>query len=109
MSSRDFLIETVANVIGVRIEIWSSALEHAKHGHPEVTLARIRKSLEDPVQVVRSKSSNSVCLFYELEHDGANRIYFCTVVEVTGDGNGKMVTAYESNFIKKGQILHSKG
>lgn len=105
------LVEEIQTKQGLRIEIWNVDLQHAFNGHPEVTLDRIRKALESPVKVVKSKKSNRVCLFYTLEvADDSNfgKVYFCVVVGVLGAGIGKMETAYETTVIKTGHVLYSK-
>jgi len=105
------LIETVAAEAGLEIQIWTSDFQHALEGHPEVTLERVRIALKNPVKVVKSKRSNRVCLFYSLEvrDEQFGTIYFCVVVGVIGKGRGKMETAYETTYIKDGDVLLDKG
>lgn len=105
------LIEEVETVHGLKIEIWDVDFQHALDGHPEVSIERIRNSLKDPIKVVQSKRSNRACLFYTLEienHPDFGLVYFCVVVGVTGDGKGKMETAYETTYIKQGNVLYEK-
>lgn len=106
------LIETIQTKQGLKIEIWDIDFQHALEGHPEVTIDRIKNALNDPIQVIQSKTSNRACLFYNLEvedHPEFGKIYFCVVVGVLNDGKGKMETAYEANYIKKGTVLFNKG
>lgn len=103
------LIEEIETEQGLKIQIWDVDFQHALDGHPEVTIERIRKSLKKPIKVVQSKRSNRACLFYTLEienHPEFGMIYFCVVVGVIGDGKGKMETAYETTYIKKGNVLY---
>jgi hypothetical protein len=65
-------------------------------------------ALKNPVTVIKSQYSERVCLFYKLEikdDPQFGNIFFCVVVGVLGDGFGKMETAYETTYVKKGQIL----
>ena len=106
------LIEVADTNQGLKIEIWDVDFQHALDGHPEVTIERIRKSLKYPIKVVQSKRSNRACLFYNLEIESDpefGTVYFCVVVGVLGDGKGKMETAYETTFIKTGNVLFEKG
>ncbi len=105
------LIEEVQTKQGLKIEIWDVDFQHALDGHPEVTIERIRNSLIDPIKVVKSKKSNRVCLFYNLEIENDpefGTIYFCVVIGVLSDGIGKMETAYETTFVKSGDVLFEK-
>jgi len=105
------LLDVVASVGGLEIEIWSDDLDHAISGHPEVTLVKVKDTLKDPSRVVQSKSSSNACLFYsvEIKISETESIYFCVVVAAVAQGNGKMITAYEADFMKTGQELYSKG
>ena len=105
------LIETVEAEAGLEIQIWTSDFQHALEGHPEVTLERILNALKKPVKVVKSKRSHRVCLFYslEIEDEQFGTIYFCVVVGVISKGCGKMETAYETTYIKDGDVLLNKG
>lgn len=104
------LLDKVVSVGGLEIEIWSEDLQHAVDGHPEVTLERVVSTLEDPYKVIQSKSSKTACLFYsvEVKISETETLYFCVVVAVTGSGLGKMITAYNADFIKTGKELFSK-
>ncbi len=105
------LIETVEAEAGLKIQIWTSDFQHALEGHPEVTLEKVRTALKNPIKVIKSKKSHRVCLFYSLEvqDEQFGKIYFCVVVGVTGKGRGKMETAYETTYIKDGDVLLEKG
>lgn len=105
------LLETVSSLNGkLQIEIWSEDLDHAINGHPEVTIDKVRETLKDPSKVIQSKSDNSRCLFYsvEIKVSDTESIFFCVVVGVKGPGKGKMITAYDADFMKTGKQLFSK-
>jgi len=77
-----------------------------------VTIERIRNALKDPLKVIESKHSKRACLFYSVEFKDEKTgepLYFCAVVAVLGDGKGKLETAYETTYIKKGTVLFEKG
>lgn len=97
------LIATVESVGGLKIQIWSEDLDHAIQGHPEVTLDKVEETLKEPYEVVQSKSSNSVCLFYSVEVKIGNNesLYFCVVVALSVSGQGRMITAYDTDFVKQ--------
>jgi hypothetical protein len=105
------LIETIDAAAGLEIQIWTSDFQHALEGHPEVSLERVRNALRNPIKVIKSKKSNRVCLFYSLEvqDEQFGTIYFCVVVGVLGKGVGKLETAYETTYIKSGDVLLDKG
>lgn len=104
------LIDKVSTIGGLDIEIWTDDLQHAIDGHPEVTLDKVKNTLKDPSKVIQSKSSTNACLFYsvELKMSDTEILFFCVVVAVAGSGRGKMVTAYDADFIKTGIELYSK-
>lgn len=105
------LIEETKAIQGLKVEIWDVDFQHALDGHPEVTIERIRMALTDPVKIVQSKRNNRVCLFYNLEIENDpdfGKIYFCVIVGVIREGKGKMETAYETTYIKNGNILYEK-
>ena len=72
---------------------------------------KIKAALKNPIRVVLSKNNRNVCLFYSIEIKTSENetIYFCVVVAVTQVGIGKLVTAYEADFIKSGKVLYVKG
>ena len=109
--SANRLIETVDSVGGLKIQIWSEDLAHAISGHPEVTIDKVRETLKNPMKVVQSKSSKNACLFYsiEIKLSETESIYFCVVVGVTESRVGKLITAYDADFMKTGKELYSKG
>jgi hypothetical protein len=94
----------------LQIEIWLADFQHAVSGHPEVTIEKIRQTLKKPSRVIQSKNSDQVCLFYSLkvETEDSQILYFCVVIAVVMSGKGKLVTAYETDFIKTGTLLFSK-
>ena len=105
------LLDTVSTMNGqLKIEIWSDDLEHAIDGHPEVTIEKVKETLKDPAKVVQSKTSGNACLFYsvEIKISDTESIYFCVVVAVQASGLGRMITAYDADFIKTGNVLFLK-
>ncbi len=107
----NYLIARVRFMAGqLEIEIWSEDLEHAINGHPEVTIEKVKQTLKDPSKVIQSKSSANACLFYsvEIKISETESLYFCVVVAVIGSGQGKLVTAYDADFMKSGIELYSK-
>lgn len=104
------LIEKISSIGGLVIEIWTDDLEHAIDGHPEVTIEKVKNTLKDPSKVIQSKSSENACLFYsvEIKINETESLFFCVVVAVTGSNKGKIVTAYDADFMKSGKELYSK-
>jgi len=105
------LIEEVSSMGGqLDIEIWSEDLQHAIDGHPEVTIEKVRDTLKDPSKVIQSKGSGNACLFYsvEIKTSESESLYFCVVVAVKSPGKGKMITAYDADFLKTGKTLFSR-
>lgn len=104
------LIDKVSSVGGLEIEIWTEDLQHAIDGHPEVTIDKVKETLKDPSKVIQSKNSKNACLFYSVEVKVSKTeiLFFCVVVAVTGSNKGKLVTAYDTDFIKTGNILFTK-
>lgn len=106
------LLEEVDAVGGLKIQIWREDLQHALNGHPEVTIDKVKDTLKNPLKIIKSKTSNRVCLFYsfEIEDEASSEImYFCAVVGVIKEGIGKLETAYETTYIKKGKVLFGRG
>jgi hypothetical protein len=79
-------------------------------GHPEVTLGKVKETLKDPEKVIQSKSSGSSCLFYsvEIKIRDSESLFFCVVVGVMKSGVGRMITAYDTDFMKSGKELYSR-
>ena len=105
------LLETISTMKGqLEIEIWSDDLDHAIKGHPEVTIDKVKETLKDPSRVVQSKTSSSRCLFYSIliKTSETETLYFCVVVQVKDSGKGKMITAYDADYMKSGTELFSK-
>lgn len=105
------LIEKVSSMDGqLEIEVWSDDFQHAVDGHPEVTIEKVKGTLKDPSKVIQSKNSANSCLFYsvEIKISQTESLFFCVVVAVTGAGKGKLVTAYDADFMKTGTELYSK-
>ncbi|MFN8944971.1 MAG: hypothetical protein ACK5WZ_10155 [Pseudobdellovibrionaceae bacterium] len=105
------LIDRVSSMGGqLDIEIWSDDFQHAIDGHPEVTIDKVKATLKDPSKVIQSKSSANACLFYsvEIKISESESLYFCVVIAVIGFGKGKLVTAYDADFMKTGTELYSK-
>lgn len=94
----------------LQIEIWLNDFNHAVDGHPEVTIEKIRQTLKNPSKVIQSRNSNNVCLFYSMEiKSNDNKVlYFCVVVAAIFKEKGKLITAYDTDFLKTGTILFSK-
>lgn len=76
-----------------------------------MTLDKVRETLKDPARVIQSRNSKNACLFYSIAIKGGDTesIYFCVVVGVTDSGIGKLITAYDADFMKTGKELYSKG
>jgi hypothetical protein len=106
----NILVDKVNSIGGLVIEIWSEDLGHAISGHPEVTIDKIKETLSEPSKVIKSRSSSNACLFYSvvIQLRESECLYFCVVVAVTKIGKGKMITAYDADFIKSGIELYSK-
>jgi hypothetical protein len=109
-SQPNTLLGKVSSVGGLAIEIWSEDLAHAISGHPEVTLDKVKETLKDPEKVIQSKSSGNACLFYsvEVKVSETESLFFCVVVGVKKSGVGRMITAYDADFMKSGKELYSK-
>ena len=107
----NILIQKVSSMAGqLEIEIWSEDLEHAISGHPEVSIDKIKETLKDPSRVIQSKSSGNTCLFYSFKSkiSETENLFFCVVVAVVTNRKGKMITAYDADFIKTGKVLFAK-
>lgn len=64
----------------------------------------VRQTLQDPVEVRRSKSDPDVYLFYKTERTGR---WICAVAKRL-DGEGYLITAYPTNAIKEGVRIWPK-
>ena len=64
----------------------------------------IKETLQRPVEIRKSKSDKEVLLFYRLQ--GPKR-WFCSVVKRL-NGEGFLITAYETYAIKVGEKIWSK-
>lgn len=107
-NANNTLLETIDAAAGLTIEVWSLDFAHAVNGHPEVTLDKIRKTLNRPSKVIQSNSSTNVCLFYSIEFKVSETeyLYFCVVVGVKKSGRGRVITAYNTDYIKTGILLY---
>lgn len=64
----------------------------------------IKETLEAPVEIRRSKSDKNVLLFYRLQKP---KRWFCGVVKRL-NGEGFLITAYETSAIKIGDKIWSR-
>ena len=79
---------------------------HVSEKHPDMQdrLYDVTDALGNPDEVRRSTKNADVCLFYQLEHPGR---YLCVVAKRL-NGDGFLLTAYPSDYIKGGELLWLK-
>ncbi len=83
---------------------------HLRTAHPEMTdyIPRIAETLSGPAKVVRSKTDETVELFYRYyQSTPVTSKFLCTVVKVLPDDNF-IITAYYTDTIKRGETLWEK-
>ena len=93
---------------GRKVRLTQERLAHLESAHPEMRgqRDRIKDTLRQPEQVVRSKSDAQVALFYRLyPSTPVTTKYLCVVVKSLSDENTFLVTAYFTNKPKRGELL----
>ena len=83
---------------------------HLQTAHPEMTdhIPRIAETLASPDKVVRSRTDETVELFYRhYQSTPVTSKFLCTVVKVLPDDNF-IITAYYTDTIKRGESLWEK-
>ena len=83
---------------------------HLQTAHPEMTdhIPRIAETLASPDKVVRSRTDETVELFYRhYQSTPVTRKFLCTVIKVLPNDNF-IITAYYTDTIKRGESLWEK-
>jgi hypothetical protein len=102
----EFLFEVMTPLgfsVRTTVEYWK-AIATLKHPVMKGREADVRRTLEDPDEVRRSKSDENVYLFYR--GDGEKR-WVCAVAR-RSDSEGFLITAYRTGAIKEGESLWRK-
>ena len=81
---------------------WQRILK--KHGDMLGREGDVSEALMNPDEVRRSSWDPEVCLFYKLQYGSR---YICALGKPL-NGDGKLVTAYQSDSIKVGDLLWRK-
>ena len=85
-----------------RIVLGDGAYEHITEVHPEVSLDRIKATLEDPDEVRKSSHKDDSELYYMRR---TSRRYICVVVKICRDGNF-ISTALTTTAPKMGKTMY---
>jgi hypothetical protein len=96
-----------ATVLGFRVRISQSRWDLiTNEKHPAMTGREmdVKGTLESPDEVRRSRSDDSVFLFYRLER---SERWICAVAKRT-NGEGFLITAYPTDAIKEGEKVWPK-
>ncbi len=98
------------DIYGREVRLTDERYEHLISDHPEMTgqLDKLQMTLLVPQKVVRSRTDETVELFYRhYASTPVTRKYLCVVVKALTD-DAFIVTAYFTDAIKKGEILWPK-
>ena len=93
---------------GRRVRLTGERFAHLESAHPEMRgqIDRIKETLRQPQQVIRSKSDPCVELFHRLYRSTpVTRKYLCVVVKSLLEENTFVVTAYFTDQPKRGELL----
>ena len=104
-NDKDILFE-VMTPLGFRVRVtqvyWKLIID-IKHPVMAGREEDVRKALEDPDEIRKSKSDENVYLFYRAERE---KRWLCAVSKQTG-GDGFLITTYPTDAIKEGvQVWH---
>ena len=66
---------------------------------------KVQETLQNPVQIRRSKSDPSVYLFYKNEKE--NR-WICAIAKKLNGNKGFLITTYPTDSIKEGEVVWKK-
>lgn len=88
--------DVLGNDIVLTRERWNHVTKH-KIGEP----SRLKECVQDPLEIRRSRKDPSTALYYRGLDDG----YLCVVVNVE---EGFITTAYETSYMKRGEIIWSR-
>ena len=103
-------MQLFTDVHGRSIRLTDERSTHLYTAHPEMSdqLPRIVATLAYPDQIVRSRTDNTVELFYK--HYPSTPVtskFLCTVVKVLSE-DYFIITAYYTDTIKRGDVLWAK-
>lgn len=106
MSNENDVLFEVKTPLGFRVRVtyaYWKLISDIKHPVMAGREEDVRKALEDPDEIRKSKSDENVYLFYRAERE--NR-WLCAVSKQTGE-DGFLITAYPTDAIKEGvQVWH---
>jgi hypothetical protein len=92
------------------IRLTAERQQHLQTAHPEMTevIPRVAATLTNPDKIVRSRTDTTVEWFYRhYPSTAVTRKFLCTVVKVLPDDNF-IITAYDTDTIKRGESLWAK-
>jgi hypothetical protein len=95
---------TFTNYKQQRVVLEDAISDHIAEAHPEVSLALIKATLEDPDEVRESSYKNDSELYYSRR---TLRRYTCVVVKICRDGNF-ISTALTTAKPKVGRLIYKK-
>ncbi len=95
------------DIFGRKIRLTEEREAHIKSSHPELSnqLRKIKETLLEPHQIVRSISDENVQLYYRLfSKTPVGTKYLCVVVKGIKD-DYFILTVYFTDTIKRGELL----
>jgi hypothetical protein len=106
MTNESDVLFEVMTPLGFRVRVthayWKLIID-IKHPVMAGREEDVRKALEDPDEIRKSKSDENVYLFYRAERE---KRWLCAVSKQTG-GDGFLITTYPTDAIKEGvQVWH---
>jgi hypothetical protein len=106
MSNENNVLFEVKTPLGFRVRVthaYWKLISDIKHPVMAGREEDVRKVLEDPDEIRKSKSDENVYLFYRVERE---KRWLCAVSKQTGE-DGFLITAYLTDAIKEGiQVWH---
>lgn len=98
------------DVHGRSLRLTDERLQHAQSAHPELVdaLDYLAPTLRAPDRIVRSRTDNTVELFYRyFETTPVTSKYLCVVAKTAVD-DPFIITLYFTDAIKQGEVLWPK-
>lgn len=106
MTNKTDILFEVMTPIGFQVRVthaYWKVITEIKHPVMAGREADVRKALEDPDEIRKSKSDENVFLFYRSERE---KRWLCAVSRQTGE-EGFLITTYPTDAIKEGvQVWH---
>ena len=99
-----FSAETPLGIVIRTTRIYWEKITNTKHPSIKKYESEVRKTLENPDQIRRSRQDSNVHLYYK----SLGKVSICVVADHLDRNQGYIITAYLTDRIKEGEKIYDK-